>query len=238
MRKKRPAVAERHTSWSDLSLPQKAQYIWDYYKLPIFAGLFAAFFILSLLFHHLGKKEAVLHLGAVNIVTGETLTEKLTDGFLSYCNGSPDQQEVLYYTGLYLTTDESSEYYAYNYASQVKILAAIDDERLDVVLMNQEAFDAFAQNGYLYDLSKLDGLSEQCRLAVNKEIVEDNAKEVVYDSSVAYQSTVLEYPMGIDAGCFPCFAEAGFSEPVYLGVIANTQRLDTVKQFLTYLEIA
>ena len=235
MRKKNNLPKERHATFAELTARQKVQYIWDYYKLPIFAMIFILFFTVSLLHHYHDKKEVLVHLGAVNILTGETLTQELTEGFVSYCGADPSSCEVLYYTGLYLTTDEASEYYAYNYASQIKILSAIDSEQLDMVLMNQEAFDAFAQNGYLMDLSALEGLPAAINQVVNKEIVEDNAKELVYDSSAAYHSTIREYPMGIDTASFPCFAKAQFSEPVYLGIIANTPRSDAVKKYLEYL---
>jgi hypothetical protein len=108
------------------------------------------------------------------------------------------------------------------------------------VILNKEAFDAFAQNGYLWNLEEfLKGteLYEKVKpcLVNNLEILEDNAKDVSYDSSIAYESTTTEYPMGIDLSKVPLIADAGFEDTVYLAVIANTPRSETVLDYLQYL---
>ena len=106
---------------------------------------------------------------------------------------------------------------------------------LSILLCMAVTFDAFAQNGYLYDLSLIETLPENCLLVTNTEILEDNAKEINFDSSVTYHSIDAEYPMGIDTECFPCFAQAGFSEPVILGIISNTPRLNHAVEYLEFL---
>ena len=80
----------------------------------------------------------------------------------------------------------------------MKILAVIDGELLDVVLMNKEAFDAFSQNGYLYALEDFlpqedSGLYNAIKpdLAANIVILEDNQEELMFDSSASYDRGAL-----------------------------------------------
>lgn len=130
----------------------KLQYIWDYYKLPLVIVAILLYVIFYILYNHFTEKERVLYTALVNVNAGETLIKGLHDDFLDYLNLNPSQNQLELYTGLYLTDDDQNAYYQYTYASRIKILAMIDGELLDVVLMNREAFDAFSQNGYLYDL--------------------------------------------------------------------------------------
>ena len=128
---------------------------------------------------------------------------------------------MLLYRNLYLTDDPSSEVYTYVQASQMKILGTIEAREMDIVFMDKEAFDAFAQNGFLYDLDALleEGREEHpelrqktaAHLVRNMEIREDNAKEVALDPSVEYQSVTVEYEMGIDLLSSPFFRDSGFT---------------------------
>ena len=128
---------------------------------------------------------------------------------------------------------------SYVYASQVKILSAIDNQQLDVVLMNKEAFDAFSQNGFLADLNSFAKEHELTDLEPyfvdNIEILSDNATEVLTDPSVVYQAETDTYPMGIDVTEFPFIKQAGFPDLVYLGIIANTEHAENAASFVSYL---
>ena len=124
----------------------------------------------------------------------------------------------------------------------MKILGLIDGELLDVVLMNREAFDAFSQNGYLHDLAEIlpqadDSLYETVRpdLIANLIILEDNAVEHQLDASIPYEAVTEEHYYGIDLSRTQLISAAGFTEPVYLGIIANTPRLDSAAAYIRYL---
>ena len=99
------------------------------------------------------KKEDVLYLALVNIAPGDTLTEQLTAGF-ARDQGLTGKQQVYLYSGLLLSESEGADE-EYVYASEMRIVSAITAQRLDVVLMDAEARDAFAAQGYLADLSSL-----------------------------------------------------------------------------------
>lgn len=220
----------------------RLQYIWDYYKLPL-AILGILLYIFShILYNHLTYKESILYAALVNVNAGEILTKGLSRDFLNYMNLDLSKNKLELYSGLYLTDNELSEHHQYTYASRMKILAMIDGELLDVVLMNREAFDAFSQNGYLYDLSELisqadSGLYDiiQPDLVVNIIILEDNQDELLSDKSALYHAVTEEHNYGIDLSRTKLIESAGFGEPVYLGIVANSPRTDSALEYLKYL---
>lgn len=222
-------------------MKKKLQYLFDYYKLPMVSAAILLYILIFAVYRHETKKTPCLYVGLVNVAAGEELQNLLTDAFLEERAPEGEKEPVLLYQGLYLTDDTSSPDYTYSRASQMKILASIDANQLDIVILNREAFDAFAQNGFLFNLEQL--LAEEPKLAAavsadlveNMEILEDNAKEVALDESVEYHSETVRYPMGLDVAHSPLFENAGFTEPIYLAVLANTERTDMVKRYLAWI---
>ncbi len=221
---------------------KEIQYIWDYYKLPLVILCIVLYAVGYIIYGRITHKDTVLYTALVNVNAGEALSENLGNGFLDYLNLNPSKNKVELYTGLYLTDDETNEYHEYTYASRMKIQATIDGELMDVVLMNKEAFDAFSQSGYLYDLEKLlreedPGLYSLLSSDLEKNIVilEDNSMDMLFDTSLTYSAKTEESFYGIDLSRTELIRQAGFGEPVYLGIIANSPRTDTALAYLHYL---
>lgn len=237
--KRRPASKG---TFRDLHGKKKLQYIWDYYKFPLLL-LCILLYIAGYSIHgRLTHKDVALYTALVNVTAGEDLTEELSNRFLNARNIDTAKNELYLYSGLYLTDDENNIYHEYTYASRMKILATIDGEQLDVVLMNKEAFDAFSQNGYLCDLDKL--LSREVPefyetlkpdLVTNTSILEDNSIDLYLDDSVSYHAETEEYTMGVDLSHSHVIQKAGFTETVYLGILANSPRKTTAVDYLQYL---
>ena len=180
---------------------EQLRYLLDYFKLPLIIFCIILYIIIYSAYRHITYKEPVLYTALVNVDVSETLTKQLSDDFLAATDANPAKESFHLYTGLYLTDDENSTYHEYTYGSRMKILASIESKMLDVVLMDKEAFDAFAQNGYLCDIDKL--LSEKAPdlyknvksyLVENTYIKEDNASDVVLDPSVEYSAVTESKP--------------------------------------------
>lgn len=241
MKNKRKASPERE-KLKNLHGSQKIQYIWDYYKLPL-AMLCIVVYIIGYSFYgHFTHKDIVLYSALVNVSASESLTTQLSAGFLDYLGEDTDEKTMQLYTGLYLTDDESNPYHEYTYASRMKILAAIDGEQLDIVLMNKEAFDAFSQNGYLCDLKKLFSdadadLYQKLKpyLVMNTVILEDNSIESQLNSSVTYHAVTKECPIGLDISQAALISKAKFDDTVYLGIIQNSTHKDAAISYIRYL---
>lgn len=132
---------------------KRLEHIWSYYKLPIIVALILFYMAGYAVYRQATKKEEVLYLALVNIAPGDTLTEQLTAGF-ARDQGLTGKQQVYLYSDLLLSESEGADE-EYVYASEMRIVSAVTAQRLDVVLMDAEARDAFAAQGYLADLSSL-----------------------------------------------------------------------------------
>lgn len=190
---------------SSLHGRQRMEYIWDYYKLPIFLILLFLYAACYLLYHQATKKETRLYAAFVNIDTGENLLQSLTEDYLIHEKLSPKKNQIYTYRNLYLSADPTDNPQI-TAASQVKITAAIAGKELDLVFMTGEVYRAFAEKDYLYDL--------RC----------------VYSSDPA-----LTDSFALDLSGTEFFQKAGFTEPVYLGIIANTPRLEDALRYTEYL---
>ena len=61
---------------------EKLQYIWDYYKFPIFAVCILLYIAGYMIYGHFTHKDVLLSTAFVNVSPGNTLAEKLGSGFL------------------------------------------------------------------------------------------------------------------------------------------------------------
>lgn len=221
---------------------KKIQHILAYYKFLLFVICVFIYIIAYNIYGHLTHKDVILYTALVNVVAGEDLSEQLEGDFLDYLGVDVSKNTMKLYTDLYLTDDEMSAYHEFTYASRMKILAILEGQDLDVILMNKEAFDAFSQNGYLYDLEQLfseidPALYEQVKsdLAYSIVILEDNTNDRILNKSIPYSAMTEEHPFGLDISQTPFIRQSGFEENVYLGIAANSPRLDAVSEYVKYL---
>lgn len=229
-------------NWKNLHGTKKVQYIWDYYKLPIFLCLLFLYLVGYFSYRYFTREEVVLYTGLVNVSASEQLTDDLENGFLTHIGAASEKKTVESYTGLYLTDDTSDLNYQYAYASRIKIMASINNQNLDVVFMSKEAFDTFSQSGYLCNLEELlADLDAETMAAIqpyltsNTVILEDNFEDMLSDESASYQTVTEEYIMGLNVSQQGLFKQAGFTDDVYLGVIGNSPRTDMAIEYIKYL---
>ena len=233
--------AARKAAFRKMSLGKKADYLYTYFKLPIFLGLLAFALLCSTVYRQITKKSVRLYSAYINVSVGDALEAYLDPGFISSIGENPQKAEVSFYKGLYLSDAPSQEDHQYSYASRLKVMAAIEAKELDVVFMNQEAYDILSHSGYLYELPGLlawnaDLLNTaEPYLATNTVILEDNAIEYQLGEAARYEATTQEAVNGMEVSALPVFAQAGFPDHVYFGVIANSPRLNAALQYIEYL---
>ena len=228
-------------SFGKMSLKETVDYLYTYFKLPIFLGLVALVLICSTVYRHLTKKAVVLYSAHINVSVGDTLESHLDGDFITFMGENPKRSEVHIYQGVYLSDAPTQEDHQYSYASRLKVMSAIEAKELDVVLMNREAYDILSHSGYLYELPDL--LAENSTLyegaepylTTNTVILEDNAIEYQLGEAARYEATTQEAVNAMEVDPLPAFSEAGFQGQVYLGVIANSPRLSAVLQYIEYL---
>lgn len=234
MKRSPEEIAALRESFRKMDTPHKIEHIYTYHKWTILLILIALYIAGSTAHRQLTKKEVSLYLGLVNVSVGTDLQQTMTDDFLTAQDLNLKKNEVLAYTGLYLSDHPAEEDHQYAYASRMKIMAAVNAKKLDVVLMNREAYDLLSHAGYLLPLNNLsDSLTPY--LTENEVVLESNAIDVQLNTADEYRIVSESVTNGLDVSTFPLFRDAGFDGTVYIGVIANTLHWDTTVSYLQYL---
>jgi len=144
--------AENKEALARMNLPQRLDHIFEYYKFPLVLILIAVVAVGSVLYYRLTRKEALLYVAYANVSVGETLDSVLIEDYPRAIGADPRKCEVKLYRNLYLSQDATVQNHEYAYASQMKVMAAMSNGQLDVVLMNREAYDIMSKGGYLLPL--------------------------------------------------------------------------------------
>ena len=166
--------AAHKAAFKAMSPAEKAEHIFTYHKWTILLVLLVLLIIGSTIHRQLTQKRPVLYLAVVNVSLGEDVQKQLTQDFLTETGGDARRQEVYLYRDLYLSEDADALNHEYAYASKVKLTGAISAGKLDLVLMNREAYDIFSRQGYLMELTALsDPLSPY--ITENEVILSDNS---------------------------------------------------------------
>ena len=234
--------AERRAAFRRMDLPGKLEYIFAYFKLPLVLLLIALIAAGTVLSHAITRKNELLYLGLINVAVSEDMQERLTGGFVDAMGADPRKNEVYPYWGLYISDAPAEEYHEYSYASRLKMLAAMNAKQVDVVLLNRESYDLFSHSGYLLDLAEL--LQEEDPallrgaapyLTENDVILDDNAIEMELGTADAYAAETVPVRNALEVSGTPTLAPAGFPEPVYLAVIANSPRQTEALAYIRYI---
>ena len=221
--------AARRAAFRAMSPAKKREHIFTYYKWPILLGLIVLAILGSALHRQLAKKEPVLYLAFANVAVGDDLADDLTEAYLQK-------------SGAYLSENADTLNHQYAYASQMKLMAAIQSQELDLVLMNREAYDALSARAYLLPIDeKSPGLDPDLWqklspfLTSNDIIISDNSIAWQLGEADTHEIITESVTNGLELTDIALLKNAGFDEPVYLGVIANSPRIDSVISYLSYL---
>ncbi|MBR0210984.1 MAG: hypothetical protein IJQ46_01180 [Oscillospiraceae bacterium] len=239
--------AARKAAFRAMSPAAKADHILTYYKWPIILGLIALLVAGAALHRKLTERQPVLYTALVNVAVGSDLQAELTDGFLAASDYDANRVQVYLYADLYLSQDADTVNQQYAYASKMKVMGAIEAKKLDVVIMNREGYDLLSSNGYLMELTELlvekHGLAENGGLAALAAPYLTENQVVLSDNLIAYQLNEAESHVvetedvanGLLLTELPVLQRSGIAEPVYLGVIANSERADAAAAYMQYL---
>ena len=229
--------AAHKAAFRAMSPVEKLDYIVSYYKWPILLAVVCVLILGSAAHRQLTKKEPILYLALADVVAGEDLADVLTTGFLLAEGAAPKRQEVYLYRDLYLSDEADVLNHEYAYASRMKLMGAVQAQKLDVVLMNREAYDLLSASGYLLDLCELvpDGDPLRALLVTNAVVVSDNAIEWQLNEADSHERVTESVQNGLVLSDCPLFRTAGFEEDVYAGVIANSPRPAEALRYLQYL---
>lgn len=211
---------------------EKLEYILEYYKWPILLTLLVLGILIWAAHRELIKKEPVLYMALANVTVGEDLEKTLTAGYLAASGHNPRRQEVQVYRDLYLSDAADVLNHEYAYASRIKLMGAVQMQKLDVVLMNREAYDLLSAQSYLLPL---DDPALLPFLAANEVVLSDNDIEWELNEADTHDRVTETVHNAMALSDRPLFQAAGFEGDVYAGIIANTPRTDEALRFLRFI---
>ncbi len=227
--------AAHKAAFRAMSPRKKADHIFTYYKWPILLGLLALLVLGSVLHRELTRKEPVLYLAMINVSVGEDMEKQLTADFLTAAGRDARRQEIYLYRGLYLSENADTLNHEYAYASKMKLTGAISARKLDLALMNREAYDILSRNGYLLDLSAQVDSRASALLTANEVVLSNNSLEVLLGEAEQEQCVTETVSNALAVGTLPVFQNAGFDGELYLGVIGNSPRPVEAAAYLSFV---
>lgn len=226
--------AAHKAAFEAMSPAQKAEHIFTYHKWTILLILLTILVLGSIIHRQLTQKKPVLYLAVINAAFGEDVEKGLTEDFLVKAGFDTRRQEVYLYRDLYLSENADALNHEYAYASKVKLSGAISAEKLDLVLMNRDAYDIFSRQGYLMELpSHSDALSPY--VTENEVILSDNSVDYLLGNAAQEQVVTKTVPNALAVSSLPLFRDAGFDGDLYLGVISNSPRQEEAEAYFQYI---
>ena len=226
--------AAHQAAFQAMSPAEKAEHIFTYHKWTILLILLVLFVLGSIIHRQLTQKKPVLYLAVINTTFGEDVEKRLTEDFLTETGGDARRQEVYLYRDLYLSENADTLNHEYAYASKVKLSGAISAEKLDLVLMNKEAYDIFSQQGYLLELTSLPEEFSSL-LTENEVILSDNSVDYLLGNAAEEQFVTETVPNALAVSSLPLFRDAGFDGELYIGVVSNSTRQEEAEAYIRYL---
>ena len=197
-----------NNTFSQLNNTQKLQYILDYYKIHIIVTA-AIICILFSIIRTVQKNHSIdLYVAYVNIASNDSLLTSIDE---------KSDLNISNYTNLLITEDPASDNLEYTYASSMKLMSAISADKLDIIIADSYGIEMANNAGYL-----------------------TNPKAYLDTKNPAFANQLEDYyltdesnvPYAIDLSYSNLFVQAGFSEHLYVGIVASEEVSPEVLDYL------
>ena len=195
-------------TFSQLNKKQKLQYILDYYKIHIIVTAAIICILFSIIRTVQKNHDIDLYVAYVNIAADDSLLESIDDATcLNISN----------YTNLLITEDPASDNLEYAYASSIKLMSAISAGKLDIIVADSYGIKMAENAGYLTNPKDyLESKNPALANLLENYFIEDES----------------HIPYAIDLSYSNLFVQAGFSEPIYIGIVASDEVSPEVSDYL------
>ena len=238
----RETIREEWKKLSKLSWGERIVYIWDYYKplMVAIAGVILAISIGVSIYHNM-QINTLLNAYFINCNALDADGDAIAADFAAYLGGIGEKDEIHVDT---MTTLDDEDMSNYGTANQMKMTAYIAAGDVDVLLLNQSAYDKYDGSGAFADLSTLltkEQLEQWSDLLVYGEVekqTESGADTDKTDSETSGNTSGgTEVPVALKMQDAPVVKEfnAYYDEPVYAVILGNSKHTDTAVEFLDYL---
>ena len=149
----RETIREEWKKLSKLSWGERIVYIWDYYK-PLMVAIACVILAISIgvsIYHNM-QINTLLNAYFINCNALDADWDAIAADFAAYLGGIGEKDEIHVDT---MTTLDDEDMSNYGTANQMKMTAYIAAGDVDVLLLNQSAYDKYDGSGAFADLSTL-----------------------------------------------------------------------------------
>ena len=214
-------VSTERSKLKEMTAKEKADYIWEYYKIPIIAAIVILFIIGSIInsvWINPPKKQ-YLQIVFLNNYVDETYTNSLRDK-LEQALMTPDERntfQVLTTVVLFNTGEPQMDM-----ANTQKFAAMTAIGEIDLLVINRDELGSLAEQGFLLPLTN---------------VLPDNLLSKLSDKLMtAADEDGIESDYGISLNNNEVFTEFGLSaEGQCLTIIATTKRLDNTRRAIEFI---
>lgn len=249
-------IREQTKKFKDMSLKEKWEYFWEYYKVNVMIIVIVGAFLISMIHNFVTAKDYCFNGLLLNASMMDQ--EKIAASFAEYAGLDTDKYECYIDASSTLSYQNPSEY---ELATSQRIVALIQSKELDGMLFDAEVFYNYAFNQVFMDLREVytaEELAEyegriyyidkaEIKRAEESEkassekytLVTLTPDEVIAEAQTHRDPSVMEEP--IPVGIFVDDSPFAQKSKAYLGVVpiygisTTSQRVEVSKQFLDYL---
>ena len=210
---------EKKANFQEMTSKKKIEYIWDYYKVPIFCIIFGIYVLGSSLYNHFTEKECLLKIAMVN---GNIPYDGaiFADDFLQEQNLDPKQQEIVV-SSVHLGLSEKT--YQQDYYSVQALIVRLTSGSIDIMSAPADVLKDYANEGYYANLNEIFTPDE---LAPYKELL-------VFATDSETNET---YPCAFDLSNSPWIDKYSYySGDCQFGIIYNSTHMELAKEFLLFI---
>lgn len=215
----RDSVKKELKKLSKMTWKERIGYVWDYYKaqMALLIGLILLIHIGVTIFQNM-QIEEVLQAYLVNCNAMEVDAKEMSAEFADYVGGLDKHQVATVNTTLIEEGKDAPQSQS-SMAEQMKLTTLIGAQAIDVVVLDELAYETYLEDGFLMDLSGL--LTPE-----QKEQWQERLEEDV--GGVCYAVEVTDSPVLASQNAY-------FGGKIYAAVMANSVNTDMSIAFVDYL---
>lgn len=196
---------------------QRITYLWDYYKWFFILLIIAGGILIYSLSSALTRKKTVLSVALVNVQADDSILDSLTDQFLQMEPEDFSGGTVKYERNLLIAADPED-------STQDGSTGSVTDGGASYTASDT---DGGASYEYSY-ASQMKLLAMITDKKLDVVIMDQHTRDIFQRQDYLSECVSLEGTS--------LYRKAGFSEPVYAGIIQNTQRPESAEKYLDVLQ--
>ena len=240
---------EEREALKNADLKTKWQYFLDYYKWYVIGGVAVLAFAISMIHSALTAKDNALFGYFLNTYAEEEKTIACLNDFAESAEIDLNEYQVSIDSSLQYTAGSMDEN---SYMSSQKIMVTIAAADVDFLAADEEAFEYYGTTDTFHDLRDIYTEEELEKFKdylyyVDMDVIREKEEVIEAGNFEGYTTPVYDHlapeemndpvPIGFCIQDCPKLADTYYFRTgiVPMGIVVNTQRLETTKQFVEYL---